>query len=371
MLCLHDSIRHDDPAVQRLLDAVADAPSLTAVILAAWQVARVLTVHLVEAVLAERARRPLAWPRCPQCGVFLRRKGFATRQVMSLFGPMRWRRRVGRCPHRCETPQVAPLDEALGVQPHQRTSGERPSLGWALAVFVPCATAARLLGWDRGRTVSPQAVGGGASGWSRGDGDPPGTLARAGARRPACAGGAGGRPRRRSLGAGRRWGEGPVATDRRPAHREDTMAGNHSGCVGSPGSASHADRQGRHPAAPPSAGRSLGGVDALQPRWWLAAVRQGIRQAPQVVWLSDAPAGCGGGMRSAGRPTPWASWTFPTPRSPCGRERRPGGTAAPPRRVGGVAGPGTGCGMASRTGSWPTGSRPWRSRACLPLHGRR
>ena len=58
MLCLHDSIRHDDPAVQRLLSAVEDAPSLTALILAAWQVARVLTVHLVEAVLAERARHP-------------------------------------------------------------------------------------------------------------------------------------------------------------------------------------------------------------------------------------------------------------------------------------------------------------------------
>ena len=158
MLCLHDSIRHDDPALQRLLSAVEDAPSLTAVILAAWQVARVLTVHLVEAVLAERARRPSAWPRCPQCGVFLRSKGFATRQVTSLFGPIRWRRRVGRCPHGCAIPQVAPLDEALGVQPHQRTSGELQALGCALAVFVPFATAARLLGWYSGGTVSPQAV---------------------------------------------------------------------------------------------------------------------------------------------------------------------------------------------------------------------
>ena len=147
MLCLHDSIRHDDPAVQRLLRAVEDAPSLTAVILAAWQVARVLTVHLVEAVLAERARCPSAWPRCPQCGVFLRSKGFATRQVTSLFGPIRWRRRVGRCPHGCAIPQVAPLDEALGVQPQQRTSGELQHLGCALAVFMPFATAARLLGW--------------------------------------------------------------------------------------------------------------------------------------------------------------------------------------------------------------------------------
>src|SRR5262245_19745534 len=146
MLCLHDSIRPNDPAVQRLLSAVEDAPSLSAFILAAWQVARVLTVHLVEAVLTARARHPTLWPRCSQCGAGLCSKGFAKRQITSLFGPIQWRRRVGRGPHGCAPPQVAPLDETLGVQPHQRTSGELQSLGGALAVFVPCATAARLLG---------------------------------------------------------------------------------------------------------------------------------------------------------------------------------------------------------------------------------
>jgi hypothetical protein len=68
MLCLHDSIRHNDPAVQRLLSAVEDAHSLPELILAAWQLARVLTVHLVEAVLAERARRPLSWPPVRHAG---------------------------------------------------------------------------------------------------------------------------------------------------------------------------------------------------------------------------------------------------------------------------------------------------------------
>ena len=97
MLCLHDTIHDDDPAVQRLLSAVEDAHSLTALILAAWQVARVLTIHLVEAVLAERSQHPTRWPRCPQCGAGLRSKGFAKRQITSLFGPIQWRRRVGRC----------------------------------------------------------------------------------------------------------------------------------------------------------------------------------------------------------------------------------------------------------------------------------
>src|SRR5256885_13721442 len=137
MLCLHDTIHDDDPAVQRLLSAVEDAHSLTVFILAAWQVARVLTIHLVEAVLAERSQHPTRWPRCPQCGAGLRSKGFAKRQITSLFGPIQWRRRGGRGPHGCETPQVAPLDEALGVQPHPRTSGGLQSLGRGLAGFVP------------------------------------------------------------------------------------------------------------------------------------------------------------------------------------------------------------------------------------------
>src|SRR5262249_35469500 len=35
----------------------------------------------------------------------------------------------------------------------------------------------------------------------------------------------------------------------------------------------------------------LGDIDALAPRLWLEALRQGIRSAPQVVWLSDGGRG--------------------------------------------------------------------------------
>jgi hypothetical protein len=35
----------------------------------------------------------------------------------------------------------------------------------------------------------------------------------------------------------------------------------------------------------------LGDLDALNPRLWLAALRQGIVQAPQAVWLSDGDRG--------------------------------------------------------------------------------
>ena len=90
MLCLSDSIRDNDPSVQRLLSAVEEARTLTALILAAWLFTRGLVIHIVEAVLAERARCPSSWPRCPRCGVPLQSKGFATRQVTSLFGPIQW-----------------------------------------------------------------------------------------------------------------------------------------------------------------------------------------------------------------------------------------------------------------------------------------
>jgi len=161
MLCLNDSIRYDDPSLPRVLSAVEETHTRTALLVAVWPLARTLARHLVESVLAARAQAPTCWPPCPTCGTPLRSKGVATRQVPSLFGPLRWRRRVGRGPHGCASPLVAPLDVELGWQPSQRSRGELQALGCALAVFVPCATAAQLLGWYRGAAVSPRAVWGG------------------------------------------------------------------------------------------------------------------------------------------------------------------------------------------------------------------
>jgi len=59
MLCLSDSIRHDDPVVQQLLSTIEEAQTLTQLILAVWPLARVLALHLIAFVLAERAQQPL------------------------------------------------------------------------------------------------------------------------------------------------------------------------------------------------------------------------------------------------------------------------------------------------------------------------
>ena len=158
MLCLSESIRHDDPSLQQGLQTASQATNLTELILAAWVLARVIAVQVVESVLKEWAGRPTSWPPCPNCGKTLHSKGLAKREVKSLLGVIRWRRRGGRCPGGCEIGQVAPLDEALGLEPSQRSSGELEYLGCSLAVFVPYATAARLLGWYSASSVSARAV---------------------------------------------------------------------------------------------------------------------------------------------------------------------------------------------------------------------
>ena len=292
MLCLMDSIRDADPSVQYLLRVMEDACSLTALILAAWQVARVLAVQLVETVLDERARRPTAWPPCPACGVSMRSKGFATRQITSVLGAIRWQRRVGRCPQGCAIPQVVPLDDALGVQPQQRTSDELQALGCALAVFVPFAIAARLLGWYSGGAVSPRAI------WcwvqaaghramehlqaelaavAQGHGPPPEPLTAEIAALPLALGADGVMvPFRPEAGAPRgkiRWREVKVGVlARLGQHRTRT------------GQVVTRLTQRRLVAV-------LGDIDALKPRLWLEALRQGLRNAPQVVWLSDGGRG--------------------------------------------------------------------------------
>jgi len=80
-------------------------------ILSACRLVRVLAVRIVEETLIERAQRPTQWPDCPKCGKRLHSKGFVFRQITSVVGTIRWKRRVGRCPNGCAIGQIAPLDE--------------------------------------------------------------------------------------------------------------------------------------------------------------------------------------------------------------------------------------------------------------------
>lgn len=114
---LRESIRHTGGDLAEMLVAVENAPTLAAMMLAAWQLARAIAVAVVEDVLDEWAQRPTEWPMCKKCSKRLESKGFVERTSRGLIGTVRWERRVGRCPNRCKIGQVAPLDTELGLSP--------------------------------------------------------------------------------------------------------------------------------------------------------------------------------------------------------------------------------------------------------------
>jgi hypothetical protein len=81
---------HDDPAGQPLLSTIEKAQTLAQLIIAVWPLARVLALHILEYVFAERTQRPVIWPPCPCCGSALCSKGFAPRQLRSTPRLVRW-----------------------------------------------------------------------------------------------------------------------------------------------------------------------------------------------------------------------------------------------------------------------------------------
>lgn len=121
-------------------------------------VTRALALLLIGAILSRRALAPIAWPACPVCERTLRSKGFASREILTRFGIVRWRRRLGRCPSGCLTGQVAPLDTALGLVAGQRTSMELQETASLLAVFVPLESAATILRRMQGVTVCGSSI---------------------------------------------------------------------------------------------------------------------------------------------------------------------------------------------------------------------
>lgn len=132
--------------------------TLAALVLAAWQMGMWLAHAFVEYELNQRAQQPEQWGQCPKCGAKLQSKGFADRQMLTLVGWIAWRRRIGRCPNRCSSPQVVPFDDELGIAPYQQTSMELMRLGCLLSVFLPFGLAVHLLEQLNGVTISDAAL---------------------------------------------------------------------------------------------------------------------------------------------------------------------------------------------------------------------
>jgi hypothetical protein len=288
-------IDDNDPIWQEQIGAMEQAVTLAELLRAAWRLACGLTIWLVEAVLAERAQRPTDWGPCPHCGKRLESKGWQDRQLTTPLGVIHWERRIGRCPQGCRIGQVAPLDRELGLAPNQRMDEAIQRQACLLAVFVPFETAALLLVQLSGVAVSAtsiwhwvQRVGGHLAGQLEADlqalasGQLPAEepLSPELAEQPLVIGGDGvmvpfrpqaGSPRGKTV-----YREVKVGILARLVPR--------------------LNRAGQ--LVPRLEHRRLvavvGSLDAFGPRLWLEAVRQGIRQAVCVVWLSDGAPGLWG-----------------------------------------------------------------------------
>src|ERR687895_484589 len=281
-----------DPQFQEPLARVREAASLVLMVLAAWEVVRRLAVRLIEESLTVRAQRPELWPVCGRCRRWLQSKGFQPRTLHTLFGVIGWRRRVGRCPKGCKGSQVVLLDRALGLVPHQRTGVEVQWMGCLLAVFVPYETARRLLRQLTGVELAVgtlwrwvQQVGQRVRVQLEGE-LRAGGVGELSAVEPLAAGlealplviGADGvmvpfRPHPRTAKGKTRWREIKVAILARLGARLTRQGTRVTRLC-----------QRRLVAV-------LGTIDDLAPRLWLEAVRQGVRTAVRVVWLSDGGRG--------------------------------------------------------------------------------
>ena len=141
-----------------LLNRLQTSQTLAAIVLSAWHIGLYVARTLVEQQLNDRAQAPTAWGSCSVCGHRLHSKGFASRQMLTLVGPVHWRRRVGRCPQGCRGSQSIPFDTVLGVEAYQQTSLELVRLGCLLAIFVPFELAAWLLSQLSGLHVSDDSL---------------------------------------------------------------------------------------------------------------------------------------------------------------------------------------------------------------------
>ncbi len=161
MPCLLESIRSSCPDLQTEFDAVIAATTMDRLIGATWTLSCALGVRIIEAVLEARAVAPVEWPTCPECGQRLNSRGRVKRHLTTRLVVIRWRRPMARCPYGCSVPKVAPLDDALGLTPVQRTSTLLKQGACLLTVFVPFGTAVAILG-----RLFPAAVCSSSSVWN-------------------------------------------------------------------------------------------------------------------------------------------------------------------------------------------------------------
>ena len=292
MACLSHTIAQSDPSLQELIEKIKNAPSLALLILAALQLGRMGAVKVAEEILNERGQAPDEGGVWSDCGQNLGSKGLKQREMMTLLGLVKWRRRVRGCSGSCASGQVVPSDVALGLQPYQRTSLEVKWLACALAVFVPFEIAAVLLELLTGVKVEGKSI------WSWVQQSGQRAMTRLEVQLEALTQGS--LPDEAAMTVTTKslpllLGADGVMTPFRPqagsAKGKTVWREVKVGIVVRLGQRLTKTGQQVTHLTQRRLVAVLGDIDELSSRLWLEAVRQGVLSSPQVVWLSDGGRG--------------------------------------------------------------------------------
>lgn len=135
-----------EPHLNELKLSLSKCEKLNEYVLAALKLGFAIAVLILETVLNEGGKEPDEYDYyCPVCGLKLQSKGLKPRAINSLIGKLRWKRRTLRCLKGCKIGQIAPFDEKLDIKPYQSYSVEIIKMACLLAVFIPYEISAKIL----------------------------------------------------------------------------------------------------------------------------------------------------------------------------------------------------------------------------------
>jgi hypothetical protein len=145
------------PEIQAAMQELQAAQTLQAMAIPALKLGRAVAACAIAAELDARGQAGQAAserPLCPICGKPLESKGLVERQMVTLCGVVKWKRRQYRDACGCGNKPVCPSDQALGITSYQRYCKSVKRLACLLAVFLPYGLAAMLLSQCVGVIVS-------------------------------------------------------------------------------------------------------------------------------------------------------------------------------------------------------------------------
>jgi len=153
---LLEKIKETIPEAQEAIEKLNKADSLHRLVMATLLLVRLVGVRLlVEKLQQMEAPHP---GDCPDCGNRLESKGKKPRALLTLLGTIRWKRRIYRCPNRCQIGQICPLDQKLQIEPGSQTctSVKRPAC--LLAILMPYQLSSTVLRLLTGVHVTPMTI---------------------------------------------------------------------------------------------------------------------------------------------------------------------------------------------------------------------